>query len=136
MRYRHDALVSPIAWDHYFLLLLLPLAFLWRYLPATGLRVLVTCFAIILLTVNPKWVWDATIPGDGELAVGRGVVASVATPLHAVTALSYQFYTLLALFLFPAAVKPALRTSISSPPVTPPRDSSLPVSTPAIQPET
>lgn len=129
-------LVSPITWDHYFLLLIPLLAILWNRLdrpPVAGWIVsgicLVTLVAIvkahlvfllmmipailiwlrqapknssalilsvicIALCVSPKVIWDATIAGNDEMHGG------VAQPIHALTVLSYQLYTLLGLFLF------------------------------------
>jgi hypothetical protein len=85
-------LVSPITWDHYFLLLLLPLAVLWPQLPPKRGWRCAWGAILVLLCLNPKLVWDRTIAGPGELLGG------VAQPIHAATVLSYQCYTLLALF--------------------------------------
>ncbi len=99
-------LVSPITWDHYFLLLVLPFAVLWRVLPATTFNRIALVAAIITLgVINPKWIWDATIPGDGELAWGEDVVVSVATPLQTLTVVSYQLYALLTLFVLGLVTK-------------------------------
>ena len=86
-------LASPIAWDHYFLLLLIPLAVFWRQLPEGGAWRWSLLAMLVLLSLNPKLVWDRTIAGPGELQGG------VAQPIHAITVLAYQCYALLALFL-------------------------------------
>jgi hypothetical protein len=93
-------LVSPITWDHYFLLLLLPLAILWKVSPATMLNRCAILAAAVVLSSDPKLIWDATIPGDGELVFTADQIASVAQPWHTLTVVSYQFYALLALFVF------------------------------------
>jgi hypothetical protein len=91
-------LVSPITWDHYFLILLLPLAAMWKYLPATlHYRVALLVLIFVLATVRPSVVWNAAIPGDGELMRGAQHVASVGQPIHSLTVLSYEFYALLAM---------------------------------------
>lgn len=91
-------LVSPVAWDHYFLMLLLPFAVLWKQAPSRLQRGLIAALAIALCTIYPKWIWDATIPGAGELAAGPD--KSIATTLQLLTVVSYQFYCLLALLAY------------------------------------
>jgi hypothetical protein len=95
-------LVSPITWDHYFLMLALPFAVMWKTLPATRLnRWGVIAAIVVLCIVYPKWLWDVTIPGDGELVTpGPGITVSVAETWHAYTLIAYQFYALSALFIF------------------------------------
>jgi hypothetical protein len=101
-------LVSPITWDHYFLLLILPLAIFWKYSPAVGFSRKFLIAAMVLLgTLRPKWIWDLTIPGPGELVLSQHLEPSVALPIHVVTVISYQFYALLALFVFAALRAPA-----------------------------
>ncbi len=98
-------LVSPITWDHYFLLLLLPFLIFWKYMsPNLLLRCVLFGLIIVLTFVNPKWIWDATIPGAGELSQGTGAT-SVAQPIQVITVLSYQFYGLLALFLLSLSLR-------------------------------
>jgi hypothetical protein len=95
-------LVSPIAWDHYFLLLLLPLATLYAGLPVSnGARVL---FLMLLFSLwsNPVLLWDVFIPLH---QTGRALPVMVARPVHTLTVLSYQCYTILALFTSLAAVE-------------------------------
>lgn len=80
-------LVSPITWEHYFVLLLVPLAVIWLRLPpswqARGLFVAI----VFALWLKPSWVWR-TFHLEGR----------VATPLQSVGILSYQCYALLGLF--------------------------------------
>ncbi len=107
-------LLSPITWDHYFLLLLLPLLVMWRGLPPSfGNRTLLVVTAIGLMVINPKWIWDATIPGHGELPRDPTLPPSVATAWQTVTVISYQFYLLLALFAFAMIAKPRRANAIS-----------------------
>lgn len=101
-------LLSPITWDHYFLLLLLSFAVLWKVLPANRIRRYgVIAAVVILTTINPKWIWDLTVPGDGEYVMAPSAVLSVATPGHVLTVISYQFYGLLTLFVFTLLSRPA-----------------------------
>ena len=129
-------LVSPITWDHYFLLLLPTIAILWtrigspplagwilsgicilslaalaaHHYVVLGLSIIpiaiwlwqsprtssarMLALLCIALCISPKVIWDATIPGNDEMHGG------IAQPIHALTLLSYQCYTLLALFVF------------------------------------
>ncbi|MGC8642479.1 MAG: glycosyltransferase family 87 protein [Isosphaeraceae bacterium] len=81
-------LVSPICWEHYLLLLLVPLAVCWRDIrpgqPAGWL------FGLIVAGVwlDPRVVWILT---GGECHVAR--------PIENLTVISYQFYALFGLFL-------------------------------------
>jgi hypothetical protein len=84
-------LVSPITWDHYLLLLLIPLAMAWTQLPRSqGFRLLFTCIVIAFWTW-PYAVFDNTIP--------NGLALGIAHPVHTITIGSYQCYALVALFL-------------------------------------
>ena len=80
-------LVSPICWEHYLLMLLVPLAVVWVQLPAT--RLARTLFSLILVAfwVGYPLVWTAF-----------GLNGRVATPVDSLGAISYQFYALLAFF--------------------------------------
>jgi hypothetical protein len=83
-------LVSPIVWDHYLLLLPIPITAIWRGLPRScAARML---FAAILgaFWSSPALVQNLMIPG--------GFARGIADPLHTVTLLSYQCYALVALF--------------------------------------
>ncbi len=82
-------LVSPITWDHYFLLLIIPLAILWVSLPETTTARVSFLAAILVLCLPPVPLWQRFIPG------GQG---GVAHPAHTLTVLSYGLYGLLALF--------------------------------------
>jgi Glycosyltransferase family 87 len=85
-------LISPITWDHYFLLLLLPLAIQW--LRTDFLRPSGWVFGLVVLCMWVEPVVSLSLSGLN----GR-----VAGPLVNLTVLSYQFYALLALFGLSAA---------------------------------
>ncbi|MBI5758942.1 MAG: DUF2029 domain-containing protein [Planctomycetales bacterium] len=84
-------LVSPITWDHYFLLLLLPLAQVWRDVSVSGRGRIPFLVIVIVLCLNPVLVWPHFIAG------GRG--HGVAQPMHSVTILAMQCYALVGLFV-------------------------------------
>ncbi len=89
-------LVSPITWDHYLLLLTIPLAVMWTRLPQSNL-----VRTLFLITLIPIWMeylplFDALIPG--------GYKHGIAYPIHTICLLSYQCYALLMLFALIAAM--------------------------------
>jgi Glycosyltransferase family 87 len=90
-------LVSPICWEHYFLLLLVPLTLLWvglsRSAAARGLFLALS----VALWLSPDDVWRAVIPVS---MVGNRLVWTPAMPWQTVTVLSFQCYALLGLFAF------------------------------------
>jgi hypothetical protein len=83
-------LLSPISWNHYFLMLLVPLAVLWVHLPASGAVRAVFLVILIGLWFDPLILYDAFIPGGHE--------QGFATPAITLAVLSFQCYTLVALF--------------------------------------
>lgn len=100
-------LVSPITWDHYLLLLTLPLAIFWKHAGArSGQKALLFALTVVLTFINPAWIWNAVIPGDGELVVGPDFTPSVGQPFHTLTVLSYPFYGLLALLALGWIMRP------------------------------
>ena len=80
-------LISPVAWQHYFLLLLQPLAVAWRGATSKTSR---TCFVLALtaLWLSPFVIWW-----------GFGLLGHTAGPIHALTLLAYPTYALVALFV-------------------------------------
>jgi hypothetical protein len=84
-------LVSPITWDHYFLLLLLPLAQVWRDVSGSGRGRIAFLVIVIVLCLNPVLVWPYFIAG------GRG--HGIAQPGHSLTILAMQCYALVGLFV-------------------------------------
>ena len=100
-------LVSPITWDHYFLILILGWAILWKHMPRRLLdRSALITSIIVLATLRPRWLWDAVIPGPGELVYFGDAEPSVALPVHVLTVISYQFYMLVALFFYACLRRP------------------------------
>jgi alpha-1,2-mannosyltransferase len=87
-------LVSPVTWDHYFVLAVVPLAILWKACASQRLAAgLVAAIAVLLLTVNAKWLWWATMPANLRPGV------QPAGPMYVLTVLSCQFYVLVAFYL-------------------------------------
>jgi hypothetical protein len=85
-------LVSPVVWEHYFVLLLLPVALLGTAFPERILaRVLFLVVVIALFFIPPADLQD--------LVISRNSPPGIATPLDTLTVLSFQLYALLGLFL-------------------------------------
>ncbi|HZU37559.1 MAG TPA: glycosyltransferase family 87 protein [Gemmataceae bacterium] len=85
-------LVSPITWDHYFLLAALPLFMLWLWVPRQGPLRLAVQILLVVLSLGPKFYWNLVMPGVGER---EGQIASA---WQTVAFVSYLFYGSLALF--------------------------------------
>jgi hypothetical protein len=84
-------LLSPITWDYAFLLLLVPIAVIWRDPPRSEAAKLLLITALAALLFWQKPLCHAFIPG--------GVTQGVASPIHTVTVLSYQCYSLIVLLV-------------------------------------
>jgi hypothetical protein len=89
-------LVSPLTWDHYFLLLLAPLAVIWTQLPATNLARISFLIIGVILWTEPLLLYDLWIPG------GQG--HRMAFPAQTLSVLSLQCYALLGLLILTAAM--------------------------------
>ncbi len=91
-------LVSPVTWDHYLLLLLLPVPVLWQRLPRSGLAWPPFLFFVGLLCIEPFLVME-----HGLILVGAASAPQpgrwLATPLETLTALSVPCYALVGLFM-------------------------------------
>ena len=83
-------LVSPVTWDHYFLMLVLPLALVWMWLPPQS-----SCRPLFLFTVAGLWLSALTV---GQAFVPDGDPPRDMFPMHVVTLLSFQCYALVSLF--------------------------------------
>ena len=88
-------LLSPVTWDHYFLLLALPIALIWLALPDS-----LWIKGWLLVTLVALWsetsaVWRMLIP----VTASDAWPTEVASPFQTMTVLSYQFYALLSLFV-------------------------------------
>lgn len=97
-------LVSPITWDHYLLLLVLPIALLWQRLPRAALAWPLFLFLVVLLFVEPLVVMQ-----HGLILVGAARSPAtghwLAGPLETLTALSIPCYALVGLFALLFAVR-------------------------------
>lgn len=101
-------LVSPVAWDHYFLVLALPLLALWVHSPrGSWKRAIVVASAVGLWIVNPAWIYRWLLPGPGELDYLRGGEVAIASPAQTLTVLSFQLYLLVLLGVALYAAVPA-----------------------------
>lgn len=92
-------LVSPITWDHYLMLLMLPVAVVWQRWPRGGRGREVMVLLLAMLWIEARLVMehglillDAAHPAN---AYGNWI----ATPLEALTALSLPCYALVGLFV-------------------------------------
>ncbi len=92
-------LVSPITWDHYFLLLIPGLWFGWQAARGRPVaQIFVVGVAVLLVGVNPYAMWDRFFL---EHAASTSAAAAVSS-LSAATLASFQFYALLAFYLWAA----------------------------------
>ena len=82
-------LVSPITWDHYLVLLVLPVAVAWLRLPPPFLWRASFLAVLVALGAEPNLLYRR-IPGGYE--------AGIATPFQTLTLLSLQCYGLVGLF--------------------------------------
>jgi hypothetical protein len=89
-------LVSPITWDHYLLLLTIPLAVTWTQLPRSNLVRLLFLIILVALWMEPVRLFDAVIVG--------GYQHGIAYPIHTLCVLSIPCYVLLSLFALNVAM--------------------------------
>jgi hypothetical protein len=89
-------LVSPITWDHYLLLLTIPLAVLWTWLPRSNLVRMLFLFILIAFWIEPAQLFNALVPG--------GYKHGIAYPIHTLCVLSIPCYALLSLFALNTAI--------------------------------
>jgi hypothetical protein len=92
-------LVSPLTWEHYLPLLLLPLALAWIDLPISGVarRHLIFVALVVLLWADSNQLTEPFLPGS--------YLKNVAYPVHTIALLSLKTYALLGLFLFGALAR-------------------------------
>jgi Glycosyltransferase family 87 len=88
-------LVSPIAWDHYILLLLLPLMYFWATLPKSGWTTWTFRGLAVLLTLHPYCYWWLLLCDPSKDWTKIPV-----QPWQTLTALSMHTYLLMGLFVF------------------------------------
>jgi len=84
-------LVSPVCWDHYFLLLFLPVLVLWQRLRGAGPARWLFVVIPAVFCINMKLYYARLIP--------PGLVGGTAGPAQALTVVALPFYALLAMFV-------------------------------------
>jgi hypothetical protein len=109
-------LVCPITWDHYFLLLLLPLCLLCRALPRSGIALwlFLGCVTVLWMGTPVRW----TVPDSSlDLLYGaRFAIAPVTVSVgQTLTTLSLHCYALILLFLLSASLFVRSNPSVKSP---------------------
>ena len=88
-------LVSPVVWDYYFPLLVLPIALIWLAVSESAWGRAWFLVTVLALWTDQSVLWVAAIPGTAPGAWPRGV----ASPVNTLTVLSFQFYAVLSLFI-------------------------------------
>jgi hypothetical protein len=106
-------LVSPITWEHYFLLLLLPVAWLWLHLPAEGPARWAFRAAVFVLWLPPSWFFALVL---GRHALSDWMSMPAAAPWQTLTAISLPFYALLTLFVLGVVEAHAAQAAAGEPP--------------------
>jgi alpha-1,2-mannosyltransferase len=91
-------LVSPVTWDHYFVMLLLPLVLLWRDLPRGGWQRPAFYILVGILWITPALFWWIGM----RVSLGDWL-GYTAVPSQSATAISIPFYALLGLFALDVA---------------------------------
>ena len=93
-------LLSPVTWDHYFLLLTLPITLIWLALPDSPWVKGWLLATLVALWFETSAVWRMLIPVTASDAWPIGIAA----PVQTMTVFSYQFYALLSLFILDLVV--------------------------------
>lgn len=84
-------LISPVTWEHYFLLLPLPLTLVWMSLPEAGVRRWLLGLVVVSLGMPLMMIGNNVIPG--------GFFQGTAGPAHTLLLLSLQMYGLFGLYV-------------------------------------
>src|SRR5579875_85943 len=92
-------MVSPITWDHYLLLLILPVAVLWQRLPRGGVGREVVVLLLAVLWIEPRMVMEHGLILLDAAHPANDHYRWIATPLETLTALSIPSYALVGLFV-------------------------------------
>lgn len=88
-------LVSPVAWSHYLLLLVLPLLVWWRYSPVSGILLWPWVFSLFVL-------WQETLFGPKQFRTCWAWCTSrdaAETPLYVLAGWAWPTYALLGVFI-------------------------------------
>ncbi len=105
-------IVSPITWDHYFLLLLLPIALVWQRLPPLELCQWTFAGVLLVLWLKPKLVMEHfLILCDAEFRDG----AWQAAPLDSLVGLSMPLWAMVLLGVLLLTGRWEQPTSLASP---------------------
>lgn len=92
-------LISPVTWEHYFLLLFLPLSLVWMCLPDSRVSRWILTTIVVVLSLPLMTIGNVIIPG--------GFFGGTASVGHTLLLLSLQMYALLSLFILHlAAIRP------------------------------
>lgn len=102
-------LVTPTVWEHYFLLLLLPVALLWMSLPTSGPARWDFRLILFILWMSRSLWWKIFLGAD-RIAWTH----LTALPWQTLTALSFQTYALLGLFALGCRHRPTERATLRS----------------------
>ena len=99
-------LLSPTTWDHYWLMLFLPLAILWwRAQWQTATSWLFWSCTLLLVCVRPFWIW--TLLGIEIPRIVDGRVSYVAQPLQSLLVFALPTYALLGLLVLALSLRAA-----------------------------
>ncbi len=126
-KHRHDAdrclslsivamlLISPVTWDHYLVLLVLPLAVLWQRLPRRGMA-----WPAFLFSAGILWLEPLAVMQHGLILLGAGRSGQTGHwllgPLEVLTAISVPAYALSTLFILLLLAPTSTRSARSSVP--------------------
>lgn len=97
-------LCVPLSWQHGFVLLLIPLAVLWRTVPARSWQRVGLVAVVLALWLPARWTWDVVIPAEPVKVIESESMRTgpanlqgvrIARPWQSLTALSYQTYALI-----------------------------------------
>lgn len=96
-------LVSPITWNHYLVLLLMPVALVWARLPGGPVRVLMVV-VFVFLWLPPQPALSLVLGKEQAQALLREIHRPL-TPAQNLTAISLPHYALVGLFLLTLLVR-------------------------------
>lgn len=96
-------LASPVAWGHYFVMLVLPMVLIWYYLPAGPARGLL--IAAMLILWLPQLVYPRAILGSEQVKLLTNTHPIPDSPVLCLLALGAIPYALTALFLITARAR-------------------------------
>lgn len=106
-------LITPVTWEHGFLLLFLPLAVLWSALPGGSMqrRILIVLF-VLLLFVNPAFFYR-----QWQIGWSTGGPRVFCSAAQVLTLLSVQCYALVSLFVITVRCRAAAQPETVAKPI-------------------